>query len=111
MEANRKRGEFEIHLRGETYVVRPTMTLLALLEEKFGTLWQLGEKISTGALSVTALVSLLHFLVSQGRENAPSADDIFDDIMKNGAAAQLAAVAAFLTDILSSRAENLNAGH
>lgn len=111
MTTNRKRGEFEIRLRGEIYAIRPTMTLLALLEEKFGTLWQLGERISTGALGITALVALLQFLISHGRDSAPTQEEILEDIVRNGAAAQVGAIAGFLTDILSSRVDSLNAGN
>lgn len=111
MLANKKRGEFDIVIKGAVYKIRPTMSLLALLEERFGTLWQLGEKISAGTLSVSALVELLAFLAGHGQKNAVTQEDIFEDILENGAGAHIGAVAGFLGGILSSRVENLNAGN
>lgn len=68
MTANAIRGEAEITIEGQRYVLRPTFEALVAAEEDLGSLFGLVERASQGSLSVSEITTLLwHCLPKQDR--------------------------------------------
>ncbi len=66
--ANALRGEAELIIDRQSYILRPTFEALVAAEEELGSLFSLVERASQGALSITEITALLwHCLPSNTR--------------------------------------------
>lgn len=96
--ANPLRGESEIVIAGQHYVLRPSFESLVLAESEIGSLFALVERASQGALTLTEIATLLwHCLPVSGR---PERSLVGEAVIEMGLVGATVPVRAVLAQVL-----------
>ena len=99
--ANSLRGEHEIVMGGEPYVLRPSFEALVAAEEELGSLFALVEKASAGKLAIGEMAALIwHCLPVEGR---PPRDAVGEALLAMGLLAATKPVRAIFAQVLKGQ--------
>ena len=95
--ANKHRGEVELKLGGESYVLRPEFGVVAEIEDKLGTsILTVGKKLEATNFTASELLSFIEaFLKASGHEVDPEA--IAEGITESGVLNVTAPLIGFIT--------------
>lgn len=96
--ANTLRGECEVIIAGQRYVLRPSFERLVLAEAELGSLFALVERASQGALTLAEITALMwHCLPEDGR---PERSLVGEAVVTMGLIAATRPVRAILAQVL-----------
>ena len=99
--ANAQRGETELIVAGETFVVRPSFENLVAAEDELGSLFALVERASDGALTLTEIATLLwHCLATEHR---PARKALGEAVLAMGLVAATGPVRSVLSQVLQGK--------
>lgn len=99
--ANPHRGEAELVIDGQPYLLRPTFTALVAAEEELGPLFALVERAGAGELRLTEIAALFwHCLGGQG---AVTREQVGEAVMAQGLAASTKPLRTLLGQILQGQ--------
>ena len=100
--ANPLRGEASLTIAGQTFLLRPSFENLVAAEEELGSLFELVESASQGALTLTQIAALLwHCLPAVER---PSREQVGAAVLTLGLVKAIAPVRAILAQALQGEA-------
>ena len=100
--ANKMRGEDQLIVDGHSYILRPSFAALVAAEEELGSLFELVERASEGALTLTEITALLwHCLPTEAR---PEREAVGTSILETGLVKATAPVRSILAQVLQGRA-------
>ena len=100
--ANPLRGEQEIVMCGEPFVLRPSFEALVAAEQELGSLFALVEKASAGNLAIAEMAGLIwHCLPVDGR---PARDTVGEALLDMGLLAATTPVRAIFAQVLKGQA-------
>jgi len=98
--ANKARGEIELKIGDKEYNVRPTMQLIAELEDEFDGLLSFAHRIQNSEWKLTEIVKFLYMLLdSTGK--GPDYDDLAEEVLAGGVVNYVEPVITFLAYALS----------
>jgi hypothetical protein len=100
--ANMLRGEAELRVGGETFVLRPSFAALVAAEGELGPLFGLVERAADGRLALGELACLFWHCV-QGRPEGLTREAVGDAVVAAGLAAVTPALRILLGQILQGR--------
>ena len=100
--ANLLRGEAELSVAGEAFVLRPSFAALVAAESELGPLFALVERAADGRLGLGELACLFWHLVTD-RPEALTREAIGEAIVEQGLAAATPALRIVLGQILQGR--------
>ena len=101
MPANRVRGEVELVLGDDRFVLRPTYAAIVALEDALGGVLDLAVQASEGRLSVRTLAVAFHHCIAEDSRDRPSVDALGDRIVAAGVVHAVDTYRALLTAILT----------
>ena len=100
--ANPARGEAELTVTGQHYVLRPSFEALVAAEQDIGSLYALVERASEGVLTLAEITTLLwHCLPADDR---PPRDEVGKAVLALGLVAATRPVRAILAQVLQGQA-------
>jgi hypothetical protein len=100
--ANPLRGECDIVIGGEPWVLRPTFENLVLAEAELGSLFALVERASQGALTLAEIAALLWHCLPPG--NRPERASVGQAVVAMGLVSATRPVRAILAQVLQGEA-------
>lgn len=99
--ANPVRGEAELNVDSQVFIVRPTFEALVAAEGELGSLFMLVERAAEGTLTLTEIAALLwHCLPGETR---PSRESVGEAVLKMGLIAATKPVRVVLAQVLQGQ--------
>ncbi|MEP3224893.1 MAG: gene transfer agent family protein [Parasphingorhabdus sp.] len=100
--ANAMRGEAELEVAGQRFLLRPSFSALVAAEDELGSLFDLVERAANGRLLLSELAGLFWHVI-QDRPQCLTRDKFSEAIVAQGMASMTPALKILLTQILSGR--------
>ncbi len=108
--ANKARGEVELDLGGETYVLRPTFGAVCEIEDAIGAnLFDIGRKLERAEITAQELVKLTHACIAQSGASI-EVDKLGELIVEQGSLSVIAALVGFCQSYAFGGREEKKAG-
>ena len=95
------RGEAEIEIGGQTFLLRPSFENLVAAEEEIGSLFALVERASEGAITVSEITALLWHCIEPGPR--PSREDVGKAVLECGLVEAIKPVRTILAQVLQGQ--------
>lgn len=99
--ANPHRGEASLEIDGKAHRLRPSFEALVAAEEEVGSLFQLVERASDGALTLSEITALLWHCLPL--ENRPDRDAVGRAVLAIGLVAATAPIRVILAQVLQGQ--------
>ena len=99
---NKTRGEIKIHFDGKDHVIKPTISMIAELEDAVGGLFAFAASIESLRFKSTDLIKFLTIIL---RDAGYDEEQVFNAIMDDGQQQYVVCAVHFLRSALAGRLE------